>query len=95
MGIKEDLSLESDQYQWLGSLFYFGIVSPRSPRATALTGLHRIPRLGIPNQSSFAAPPTWQILCGMYPHLGSDSMLLCRCEQLPGRHRHPLHAGCL
>ncbi|KAK9849077.1 hypothetical protein MYU51_014963 [Penicillium brevicompactum] len=29
MGIKEDLSLEGDQYQWLGSLFYFGTdVSP-------------------------------------------------------------------
>lgn len=24
MGIKEDLNLEGDQYQWLGSLFYFG-----------------------------------------------------------------------
>jgi hypothetical protein len=24
MGIKDDLNLEKDQYQWLGSLFYFG-----------------------------------------------------------------------
>lgn len=24
MGIKEDLDLVGDQYQWLGSLFYFG-----------------------------------------------------------------------
>jgi hypothetical protein len=24
MGIKDDLNLEGDQYQWLGSLFYFG-----------------------------------------------------------------------
>lgn len=24
MGIKEDLNLKGDQYQWLGSLFYFG-----------------------------------------------------------------------
>lgn len=24
MGIKEDLHLVGDQYQWLGSLFYFG-----------------------------------------------------------------------
>lgn len=24
MGIKEDLNLVGDQYQWLGSLFYFG-----------------------------------------------------------------------
>lgn len=24
MGIKEDLNLVKDQYQWLGSLFYFG-----------------------------------------------------------------------
>lgn len=25
MGIKDDLSLVGDQYQWLGSLFYFGM----------------------------------------------------------------------
>jgi ACS family allantoate permease-like MFS transporter len=25
MGIKKDLNLEGDQYQWLGSLFYFGM----------------------------------------------------------------------
>jgi ACS family allantoate permease-like MFS transporter len=24
MGLKEDLHLIDDQYQWLGSLFYFG-----------------------------------------------------------------------
>ena len=27
MGIKTDLSLVGDQYQWLGSLFYFGMPS--------------------------------------------------------------------
>ena len=26
MGIKTDLSLVGDQYQWLGSLFYFGML---------------------------------------------------------------------
>lgn len=25
MGLKTDLDLEGDQYQWLGSLFYFGM----------------------------------------------------------------------
>lgn len=25
MGLKQDLNLEGDQYQWLGSLFYFGM----------------------------------------------------------------------
>jgi hypothetical protein len=25
MGIKDDLDLHGDQYQWLGSLFYFGL----------------------------------------------------------------------
>lgn len=24
MGLKEDLGLVGDQYQWLGSIFYFG-----------------------------------------------------------------------
>jgi ACS family allantoate permease-like MFS transporter len=28
MGIKDDLDLHGDQYQWLGSLFYFGKLSP-------------------------------------------------------------------
>ena len=27
MGLKEDLHLIDDQYQWLGSLFYFGELS--------------------------------------------------------------------
>jgi hypothetical protein len=26
MGLKKDLNLEGDQYQWLGSLFYFGML---------------------------------------------------------------------
>jgi ACS family allantoate permease-like MFS transporter len=28
MGIKDDINLKGDQYQWLGSLFYFGESSP-------------------------------------------------------------------
>lgn len=28
MGIKTDLSLVGDEYQWLSSLFYFGIFHP-------------------------------------------------------------------
>ncbi|KAJ5473567.1 hypothetical protein N7475_003133 [Penicillium sp. IBT 31633x] len=31
MGIKEDLELEGDQYQWLGSLFYFGYLAWEYP----------------------------------------------------------------
>lgn len=38
MGIKEDLSLESDQYQWLGSLFYFGTVSLPTPARDSTDG---------------------------------------------------------
>ncbi|CAG8928476.1 unnamed protein product [Penicillium salamii] len=31
MGIKDDLNLEGDQYQWLGSLFYFGYLAWEYP----------------------------------------------------------------
>ena len=28
MGIKKDIHLKGDEYQWLGSMFYFGALSP-------------------------------------------------------------------
>lgn len=28
MGLKQDIHLVKDNYQWLGSMFYFGILYP-------------------------------------------------------------------
>ncbi|OJJ85023.1 allantoate permease family MFS transporter [Aspergillus glaucus CBS 516.65] len=39
MGIKEDLSLVGDQYQWLGSLFYFGYLAWEYPTNVLLQRL--------------------------------------------------------
>lgn len=103
MGIKKDLNLEGDQYQWLGSLFYFGMshlcFSPLefilSLEALSLMALpHRLSRLGIPNQPPPPAPPTREILRSMHLNLGIDSQLLCRCQQLPRCYRYPLYAWC-
>ena len=34
MGIRDDINLQGDDYQWLGSMFYFGAQSSRSHRAS-------------------------------------------------------------
>jgi hypothetical protein len=44
--------------------------------------LARIPRLGISNQPAAAAVAIGQILGRLYPHLGYDSLLLCRYYEL-------------
>lgn len=88
MGLKKDLNLEGDQYQWLGSLFYFGMLhlyfslkidsSPGPLNLIVL--LHRLSGLGIPDQPPPPAPPTSKILCSLHLDLGSDPQLFRRCQ---------------
>lgn len=79
MGLKKDLNLEGDQYQWLGSLFYFGMLHLYFPLSLFSPGalnlivlLQRLPGLGIPDQPPPPAPPTSKILCSLYLDLGID-----------------------
>lgn len=57
--------------------------------------LHRLPRLGIPNQPPPAASPIRKILCSLHFDLGIDPELFCRCQQLLRCYRYPLYARCI
>lgn len=88
MGLKTDLKLDpdGDEYQWLGSLFYFGELSCASftsycGRSQGLMQ-NRVSGLGIPHKPSAAVVAARQIFCLLYPGLGVDSVLLCRDKQL-------------
>lgn len=79
MGIKKDLNLVGDQYQWLGSLFYFGSFSILIGmqgvfRMVGLTGLlYRIPGVGVPHQSPAAAVAVGKVLRCLYFDVGDYS----------------------
>lgn len=83
MGLKEDLNLDpdGDQYQWLGSLFYFGLCNAILARRVGLTS-NRLSCLGVPDQPPTAVVATGKILRRVYSGLGADSLLLCRHSQL-------------
>lgn len=101
MGLKKDLNLEGDQYQWLGSLFYFGMfylcsrIDSSLGASNLIALLRRLSRLGIPDQPPPPAPSTREILGSLHLDLGNDSQLFCRCQQLLRCYRHSLYARCI
>ena len=87
MGIKKDLDLQGDEYQWLGSLFYFGefafsVESCSRWLFSLIFGLSRISCLGVSNQSPAAAVATREVLGRLHSHLGIDFELLCGRQEL-------------
>lgn len=53
MGIKKDIKLVKDDYQWLGSMFYFGISENEVKSWITLTSI-RVPGVGISDEQTAA-----------------------------------------
>lgn len=96
MGIKTDIGLVNDDYQWLGSMFYFGYLGEYyAVYHTTVSQLTTIPSMGIPNQPSPAAAAPGQVLRNQHHALGRHFELLRRREQLLRRDRCTLFPRCL
>lgn len=104
MGLKQDLDLEGDQYQWLGSLFYFGLFRLRfsflnwiflQAHWKLMVIRYRISCMGIPYQPPPSASPIRKILCSLHLDLGTDPQLFRRGENLLRCNRYPLYARCI
>ena len=84
MGIKKDIKLVNDDYQWLGSMFYFGEHRPRvQPRPPYLKH-YRLPCLGVSDYQTPATLAPGEVLLLLHHHVGISSLLLRGGEQLPG-----------
>ena len=96
MGLRKDLNLTGDRYQWISSMFYFGTFNIRESSENRWLIDTRLPRLGISYQSTAPAATPCQILVVLHHHVGSgpllhgchQELLWCSCcTILPGRFR--------
>jgi uncharacterized Zn-finger protein len=79
MGLKEDLKLKGDNYQWLSSLFYFGKLTKQDLFAASFihSVSRRIPGLGVSHESSVTASSSRQVLRLQHHHVGNRPVPLC------------------
>ena len=87
MGIKKDIGLKGDDYQWLGSMFYFGMTRSMRRNNTWLTQSARLSGLGIPYEQAFAASAPSKVLFFLCHHVGNGPLLHGCCEELLRRSR--------
>jgi len=82
MGLRTDLNLKGDDYQWLSSLFYFGrSIIVQKGLGWELT-VCRISSLGVSNQQIAPAFTPSEVLFILYHHVGTGACLLRRREEL-------------
>lgn len=89
MGLRTDANLTGGQYNWLGSMFYFG-----SPPHLSISDASRLPSLRIPSKSSNATSPPRKIHGHKHHNLGHRPQLHVRLPQLgppKGRPHLPRH----
>lgn len=74
MGIKKDIKLLGDDYQWLGSMFYFGTFGNLTEQYKLLI-VSRISGMGVPNKQIATATTSCQVFLFLHNHVGTRTML--------------------
>ncbi len=82
MGIKKDIKLVGDDYQWLGSMFYFGTSGTLTEQYMLLI-VSRISSVGVPNKQIATIITSCQIFLFLHNHVGTRTMLHGVCKELP------------
>ena len=94
MGIRKDIHLVKDDYQWLGSMFYFG------PHRHIDEPYHvliktRIPGMGVSNKPTATITTSSKILFLLHHHVGSRTLLYGSLQELRRSCCCPILFGCL
>ena len=94
MGIKKDIHLVKDDYQWLGSMFYFGTLRLFEEQYHVLIR-SRISGMGISNKQIAAVLTPCQILVFLHNHVGSCALLYGGLQELLRGDRCSILLGCV
>ena len=94
MGIKKDIHLVKDDYQWLGSMFYFGPSIPFKVLYHLLIKT-RVPGMGVSNKPIAPVIALSQILFLLHHHVGSRTLLYGGLQELCGSCSCPVFPRCL
>lgn len=79
MGIKKDINLKGDDYQWLGSMFYFGYLAWEYPTNRLLQ------RLPLAKYSAFCVV-AWGVVLALFAtvsNFGGAVAIRCECKIFP------------
>ena len=84
MGIKTDIGLVGNDYQWLGSMFYFGSLARGPQEAAKVLTNCRISGLGVPDKPPAPTSATCQVLVLLHHHVGLGPLLHGERQELLG-----------
>ena len=75
MGIKKDINLTGDDYQWLGSMFYFGTEAIFDILDVNRLTEHRLHCMGVSHESTTTTSSPGQVFLALHHYVGLGAVL--------------------